>query len=306
MKTFAIIPSKGLGDLLVCLGLAYNLSSTYQVKIFHPLITQIKDLVPYAQVHDRPEDFESMALNNIDECLIIYEDSPFFKQFQPKLNAYFGSHLFVLNPVVTDKKDYIYSDNYFFNSKLSFSENLLIFAQEHFLQHVIRKSAGVNLKLQKDKKLIVMHVTASKETKSWFNHRFLYVKKKLEKKGFRIVFATLPHETKAIAEGLYSGLQSLSELVDCLCRASLVIGNESGVCHLASALNTPSIVLSRNPRIQKFWGADYEGRCFPLFPLQWIPNIKNLRLRDKYWKAFIFKSKVYKKALSVLKESLTT
>ena len=301
MKKIAIIPARGLGDLMILAGFCYNLSKEYIVQLYHPLIQRLYQLMPYVEAYDRPQDIENMDLKDVHYTVMIYEDSPFFFHLQPQIKNRFQSNCWVLNPVVTKKADYRFSEDYFFNIDLSFSENLLIFAKKHFLKDAESKNSGFSLNHVKNPNLVVMHATASKESKSWFAKRFLFVKEQLEKKGFTVIFATLPHESSAIEKGLYSGLQSLEELVETIAKAQLVIGNESGVCHLASALGTNSIVLCRNPRIQKFWGADYKGATYPLFPPHWIPNIKNMRLRDIYWRELISEKKVLKKAFWLLK-----
>lgn len=300
MESFALIPSKGLGDLIVTIGIAYNLSKTYKVTIFHPLISQLASLFPFVQAMDRPCNTHDFDPSKFDFCLLIYEDSPFFDTFHPFLKQAFGNRLFTLNPVVTKKADYRFCDEYFFDSSKSFSSNLNIFANKTLKLDCEDKKGGFKHTSLKDPRLVVMHVTASKLSKSWPSSRFKRLKKSLEKKGYTVIFATLPHEQYAIGQGLYSGLKNLKELAETLEKASLLIANESGVAHLASYLHTPSIVLCRNQRIQKFWGADYEGICHPLFPSTLIPNLKGMRFRDKYWKYCIFTHRVKKQALELL------
>jgi Glycosyltransferase family 9 (heptosyltransferase) len=300
MKKFALIPARGLGDLMIVAGMAFNLSKKYKVQIYHPLIQRLHHLMPFVEAYDRPQNISDMHLHDVEDCVMIYEDSPFFDNLQPQLKNHFDQKFFVLNPVVTEKKDYKFADDFFFNIKRSFSQNLLDFALTHYLDAAEPKTSGIKHNFKKEPKLVVIHATASKESKSWFTQRFLHVKKKLEKQGFKVVFATLPHETKAIEQGLYSGLKTLEDLVENVAKAELVIGNESGVCHLASALGTRSLVLCRNPRIQRFWGADYEGASYPIFPPTWMINVKNLRIRDKYWRQLIFKSTVTSEAMKLL------
>lgn len=294
METIVIIPSKGLGDLCVTLGLAYNLSKHYNVVIVHSLLKHISPFFPYASSLQRDELLVFLKNNLIKACVLIYEDSEFFQKTSSKLEEILKGKLFILNPVVTNKKDYQYSDVYFFNPRLSFSSNLLLFAQNKFLKDFEDKHSGFEASLNKDPHLIVIHATASKISKSWPKFYFLKLKQKLETQNYKVVFATLPHEIELIGKEFYSGIQSLNELAHVIAKAKIVIANESGIAHLASSLNTPSIVISRNPRIQGFWGADYQGKSYPIFAPNWIPNIKNFRLRDKYWKYLITPSKVLK------------
>lgn len=286
---------------MVVLGLAYNLSQNHTVFIYHPLIKAFEPLAPFIKGFDRPKSL--VDLDGVDECLLIYEDSPFFTQFQPLLKTHFKEKLFVLNPVVTARKDYPFVEDFWFNPKQSFSQNLLEFGKLHYLDQTQAHFSGLINSYQKDPNLIVIHAGGSRQSKSWPKHKFLNIKAKLEKKGHQVIFATLPHEIATLGEDLYSGLKSFQELIEHVAKARLLIGNDSGVAHLASALNTPSVVICRNKRFQKFWRPDYQGPSHPLLPPSWIPNIKNFRLRDRYWKQFIFKNTVFKKALELLHAS---
>lgn len=303
MKTIGLIPGKGLGDLMIIMSLCYNLSKKYKVILFHPFFEKLNYLMPYAQAKQRPQEVADFDYLGIDQMIMIYENTPYFEEVFPKLKAFFEEKLTVLNPVVTGKKDYLFVENHFFDCSKSFSQNLLDFAKNKFNLDIIEKTGGQNPKSLKDPTLVVIHPTCSKPSKSWKISGFIYVKKQLEKLGYKVIYATLPHETSMIELGLYSGLKNLDELVQIIEKARLVIGNESGVCHLASSLHTPSIVLCRNYRIQRFWGADYEGKSHPLFPPKWTPNLKIFRIRDKYWRHLISKKAVIKKALGVLQTS---
>jgi hypothetical protein len=302
MKTIGLIPGKGLGDLIIIMGLAYNLSKKFKVIIFHPFFDKIHHLMPYANALGRPQDESDFNQLNIDHLWMIYENTPYFEMIFPKLKRFFEEKLVILNPVVTGKKDYLFVENHFFDCSLSFTQNLLDFAKTKLGDESFVKTSGQMKPLDKDAKLVIIHASSSKPSKSWHKSGFQYVKKHLEKKGFQVVYATLPHEKEMVDAGMYSGLKNLDELIEVIKKSSLVIGNESGVCHLASCLHTPSIVLCRNYRIQKFWGADYEGKSIPLFPPKWTPNLKILRIRDKYWQKLISKKKVLQKAFEVLSD----
>lgn len=304
MKKFAVIPGKGLGDLMIMLAFIKSLSTKYKVQIYHPLIQRLHYLIPYVEAFDRPHNLQDMALDGVKECVITYENTPYFEHIYPELQTHFNDRLKVINPCVTDKKDYPFVENFFFDIKKSFTENLLDFAKIYYLNEPLIKVSGLKKCLVKNPKLVVIHATASKASKSWPARRFLKLKCDLEKMGYTVTFATMSYEEAAIAQGLYSGLKSLEELIDLVSQSAIVIGNESGVCHLASALGVPSIVLCRNHRIQRFWGADYEGKTYPLYPPKWMINVKNCRLRDRLWQHLIFKSCVLKKALGILQNTL--
>jgi Glycosyltransferase family 9 (heptosyltransferase) len=301
MKKFAIIPGKGLGDLMILAGMAYNLSKKYKVQIYHPLMQRLQYLMPYVEAFDRPLNLQDMSLKDVDAGFITFEQSSYFEHIYPQLKNHFGEKFKALNPCVTEKKDYRFVEEFFFNVRKSFTQNLIDYALKYYLDEAKTKDSGIQNDSIKDPHLIILHVTASKSSKSWKAQRFKHLKKSLEKRGYTVKYATLPHEISACDLGMYSGIKTLEELIEEVSKAAIVIGNESGICHLASALNVPSVVLCRNARIQRFWGADYKGKAYPMFPPRYLINVKGFRLRDKYWQFFIFKKAVLKKVLNALK-----
>jgi ADP-heptose:LPS heptosyltransferase len=82
-----------------------------------------------------------------------------------------------------------------------------------------------------------------------------------------------------------------------------LIGNESGLSHLASSLNVPTLVIAglkkRILQWQPGWGA---GRI--IYPPSWVPNMKGLRLRDHYWQKFITPYKVEREFAKLTAQSV--
>jgi hypothetical protein len=261
---------------------------------------QIQSFFPHVVVFPRNQLLDKITKESFAKTVLVFEESLFFKQMHPKLEAHFSKNLHVLNPVVTAKKDYVFSDHFFFDPNISFTANLNHFAKKNLHLETDLQTAAIYHSIQKDKKLVVIHPSASKPSKTWGSTKFKQIERLLIKKGFEVKYATLPFEEEMVKNGLYSGLENLHQMVELLLKASILIGNDSGVSHLASACNTPSVIISRNVRIQRFWGPDFEGKSFPLFPPRFLPNLKGLRIRDKHWRHFVFKKDVLKKALKIL------
>jgi hypothetical protein len=300
MEKILIIPSKGLGDLMIMLNLANICRSNFEVHVCHDLLEKISNFFPHLKIHSRQELFEKIKLYDFKKCILVFETGEFFINAYENLKLHFSNNFYVLNPVVTAKKDYVFSDHFFFNPDISFVENLNVFAKDSLKISSSEKTTGLICDVKKEKDLIVIHPSASKPSKSWGSDKFKKLEAKLKKQGFRVIYATLPFEKSYIENGLYSNLATLEELVHVLLKASLLIGNDSGVSHLASACNTPSVIISRNARIQKFWGPDFEGKAHPLFPPRFLPNLKGLRIRDKHWRHFVFMFQVLKKVKAIL------
>ena len=72
-----------------------------------------------------------------------------------------------------------------------------------------------------------------------------------------------------------------------------MIGNDSGVGHLASCLGIPTLTICRSQMAANFWRPGWSKGAV-ITPPAWVPNLKGLRLRDQHWQKFISVKKVYK------------
>ena len=97
----------------------------------------------------------------------------------------------------------------------------------------------------------VMHPTAAFATKQWAAENFGRVAEELAGQGLTVVAITKPNERAIIDElnrnttapvEAFTDL-SLPEITALLARARLFIGNDSGVAHIAAAVQTPSVVI---------------------------------------------------------------
>ncbi len=79
---------------------------------------------------------------------------------------------------------------------------------------------------------------------------------------------------------------TLDELAAYLYESGYLIGNDSGLGHLASALSIPTMTFCRRKALAKMWAPSFMPGVV-LTPSSLIPNIRGLRLRDQYWHRFI-------------------
>jgi heptosyltransferase-3 len=70
-----------------------------------------------------------------------------------------------------------------------------------------------------------------------------------------------------------------------------LVGNDSGLGHLASFLGVPTCTITRRKALAKLWAPSYTPGAV-VTPPPWVPNIRGLRLRDRYWQSFISVEKV--------------
>jgi ADP-heptose:LPS heptosyltransferase len=83
-----------------------------------------------------------------------------------------------------------------------------------------------------------------------------------------------------------AGFANLDLLAAFLYESGYLIGNDSGLGHLASALGIPTLTFCRRKTWANMWAPSFhKGEV--VTPGSWIPNIRGFRLRDRHWKKFI-------------------
>jgi ADP-heptose:LPS heptosyltransferase len=81
-----------------------------------------------------------------------------------------------------------------------------------------------------------------------------------------------------------------------------MIGNDSGIGHLASNLKIPTLTIFASRRKKTLWRCDFFQNDI-IYPLPLI-NIKGFRIRDKYWYKTIFVFNILKKFNKLTKNYL--
>lgn len=116
-------------------------------------------------------------------------------------------------------------------------------------------AASIASRLQKagllDKDFAVIHPAAAFATKQWSAANFGQVAARLSKQGLRVVAIATPNEGAIIDElndhadrqvAAFTDLE-LPEITALLARARLFVGNDSGIAHIAAAVEAPSVVI---------------------------------------------------------------
>ena len=118
---------------------------------------------------------------------------------------------------------------------------------------------------------------------------------KLKERGFHPLFILREEERK---EWSHASIQAprfstFSEMAQAVCESGYMIGNDSGIGHLASCCGVPTLTICRHPGTAHFWKPAWsKGEI--IAPFSWIPNLKYARLRDRYWQQWISVSRVLK------------
>ncbi|WP_347555523.1 glycosyltransferase family 9 protein [Robbsia sp. KACC 23696] len=154
-------------------------------------------------------------------------------------------------------------------------------------------AATATLTPRSDMRRVVIHPVASDTQKSWRPKRFVALALQLRARGFDPEFL-LPQSAMENWRWLQSyGLRacaypSLSLVAERIVTAGWVIGNDSGIGHLASCLGVPAVSLAMRPKIAVRWQPGWAPSEMVL-PLPIVPG---RFLKEKCWKYLVSPARV--------------
>lgn len=155
-------------------------------------------------------------------------------------------------------------------------------------------------------KRVVIHPTSNDPKRNWRKEQFLELANLLENEGFEPVFIVSPDEREEW-ETLNVTLPSfptLKEVAAYTYESGYLIGNDSGLGHLASNLGVTTLTISGNPKRVRLWRPDWAYGTVVTLPFP-LPNFKgiNFRMRENHWQSFISVNKVFKAFMELTHES---
>ncbi len=299
MKNCAVFSCMGLGDGLIAMVLSHNLYlNGCRVTTFNPFLQGLQDwfptlpIRPFPDIADIPE-----LLKGFDRFFIVYEKTPWMSAILKFCEEKYPDKTTVLNPIATPKTDYPYWENGRFNGSRPFVDNLYMYGREVLKLSVVTKSNGMiippRISHRKHDRRVIFHPTSSRPGKNWPMEKFIKLSDQLKAKGFEPVFVlTQEEKTQWPLDKIEApSFSSLSELAAFVCESGYMIGNDSGVGHLASCLGIPTLTICRSVLAANFWRPAW-SRGEVITPPSWIPNLKGLRWRDAHWKKWVGVSKV--------------
>ncbi|MEK7084451.1 MAG: glycosyltransferase family 9 protein, partial [Patescibacteria group bacterium] len=244
---------------------------------FHPFMQEMQGWFPGLPIRPFPPQYEQF-----DRFIVVFEKSPWMQAVLDHCLANDRDKTVVLNPIATPNRDYPYWEEGQFNGKIPFADNLVTFCQTVLGIKDAEKKNGVVIPpgIEKKPRQVVIHPTSSRPGKNWPRTKFLKLATKLKKAGFNPVFVVSPKERIDWPEA--PAFKNLDEMVRCVAASEFMIGNDSGIGHLASLFGIPTVSLFKNERTADFWKPAFAPNT-ALIPKGWLPNLKGLRWRDKYW-----------------------
>lgn len=308
MKKAALLCASGIGDgLLMMIGAHHLKLAGYLPTIFHDaakdlsLLFESDTFIPHVPL----EDLESI-LNQYDQVIVENDNSErawhiFRLRKKGKLK-----HVTFFFP--TDSKN-IQEGDFLFDPTLPVATNLSLACQKTLGTPDTKEN---DLTLPQDKifkkhpKRIIIHPTSNDPKRNWKQKQFLSLAQKLEKEGFSVVFCVGPSERKdwEKIEGIsVPKFRSLNEVKEYIYESGFLIGNDSGLGHLASNLGIPTLTVSGNPKRVRLWRPGWALGKVATLPFS-LPNFKgiNLRIRENFWQNFVSVSRVYQTFIELTKE----
>jgi heptosyltransferase III len=300
----AVFCHNGLGDGVISLVLSNNLHlNGWQVETYQNYIGSMQKWFPHLPVISYP------SINEIDRILHKYE---WFFVFHNDTSEFVQKLVQEGKRRVPDQMKVLYvypskrivNEPYFQDAQvdpgLPITESLRIFCEKILRLPKSTRSNGFippdELNHRAHKNRIVIHPTSSRSGKNWTREKFIDLALQLSHKGFTPVWMVGPNERKLWMQDGTSGFETPEfEDLDAIARfiyeSGYLIGNDSGLGHLASFLEIPTLTITRRKAVAKLWAPNY-APSIVVTPSSWIPNIHGLRLRDRHWQRFISTGKV--------------
>ncbi|MGB6977415.1 MAG: glycosyltransferase family 9 protein [Gammaproteobacteria bacterium] len=279
----AIISALGLGDGLLSMILAHNLKQNgYSVKVFSDYLTQLHEWFPQHTIVNYPTGIKAgeMRVEKLGEL------------FQPfdLIVSTDGAPLFAYREMLGDKYKIFYEHD--FDRRQTIAANFMAICRDffHLADFSIANGLVMPATLQPRKFIqrVIIHPTSTCHTKNWLPEKFVRLARKLQQQGFEPVFVVSPTERQewlwveshGFALPYFANLDRLARFV---AESGYMIGNDSGIGHLASNLGIPTLSLFARRSMANLWRPNWSaGRVVtPVFQLP------GARLRVRYWKKFL-------------------
>jgi heptosyltransferase-3 len=279
----AIISARGLGDGVLSMIIAHHLKQHgYSVTVFHDFLTQLREWFPQQTILNYPPAIKSGKIN-VDQIREIFQ--PFDLVISTD-----GAPLFAYREILGDKYKIFYEHD--FNKRQTIAANFMTICTDFFHLKNVSLANGLEipttLQPRKFGQRVIIHPTSTCPTKNWLPEKFIRLARKLQQKNFEPIFVVSPVErpdwlwieSHGFALPYFANIDRLARFI---VESGYMIGNDSGIGHLASNLGIPTLSLFSRKSMANLWRPNWSvGRIVtPSFQLP------GARLRVKYWKKFL-------------------
>lgn len=264
MKKILIVPYPALGDVTICIRLAQALTNSgYRVTLFSDILQSSQKNFIWLDVQCFPNDFEA-SFECFDICLLDISSPWIQKRLQQFPSKYTGvffftakdfpEHLVVQEKEVEEASRPAGIINRPFCLDPSSGQHMIDwvdhYAKEMFGVIACRQRPSVTFfRPSNDEGHIVIFPTTPNEKKNFSSSGFYKLTKRLSGLGMKVEIVGMPHEKESLEEK-FEGFNvrtfsDISQLIEYLRGALVVISNDSGGGHLAAMLGVPTITITR-------------------------------------------------------------
>lgn len=271
-ESIAYISSPALGDTLISLVTVNNLiRNGYQVDVYGDFAYALRDWFPTMKIYPFFSLEEQRKLANYSTVLHMHE-----RALSQALSAW-HPHSIVLfhNPL-------------FRFLMLEVDMQVLTCQYQLGLSNVVRDNNMQPLPeliVHKHKDRIVIHPTSASVLRNWPPQKFIKLARILRDRGYTPAFIIENHERDGWIKIInhefpIPNSNSLSEVASCFYESGYFIGNDSGLGHLASSINLPTVSIFLRQGLAKHWQPSWAPSEIVLPPFWLNPRL----IREKFWK----------------------
>lgn len=287
-KNIAVVCANGLGDGLMSMVFAENLEkNNFSVTTFSNYLVQLKNWFPNKKLKCLPKvDDIKKTFNDFD--LIISTDGASLSKMSHNLG----------------NKYKIYYERDWDRSKTVLKNFLDICSKEFDVYQVVEQNGltiPFNLQFRKNLNRVIIHPMSTSDKKNWLPEKFFALANRMKKLNFDPVFIVSPAERNFWEIFLQHRFDlpkfdNLDLLASYIYESGYMIGNDSGIGHLAANLGIPTLSLFSRQSVANLWRPNWNLNkvVVPSFQLP------GARLRTKYWKQFLTVRKVMKNFLQLI------
>lgn len=275
----AILPPDRLGDGILATVMAHNLQQHgYTTTLFNRFMFEMKDWFSGQNIQPFPD------LQRVDEVMRGYD----------KIISVYSTPLHETTHNLGDRYKLFRGDS--FNRKQTLLWNILTICKDffHIENPVVDNSVKPPKELEHRKfsSRVIIHPMSTNKKKNWPVEKFIALADWLAEKKFEPVFVVSPMEREQWQNLLNNKYQlpvfpTIDHLARYVYESGYMIGNDSGVGHLASNLGLRTLIMFGRKSTARIWRPAWgQGRIIVPFQLP------GATLQMKYWKAMVSVRKV--------------
>jgi heptosyltransferase-3 len=309
VNNIALFPSPKLGDGFLFLIIANNLHRNgYQVTYYNDFIYQLQNWLPWLNLKPSPNKATIEKIFSEFDLVIAHNNSVIIESFPASKCRYLAKRCVFITTSHHINKDLVFNHKVIknnltrasggcianFGENCPLAERVTNFCSEVMqLDHVVNScnlQPPANLQHRKYLKRIIIHPTSGKPNKNWPINKYIKLAKLLTNQEWRPVFCLSPNERKEWLiktndDFLLPEFTTIDSLAQFIYESGYMIGNDSGVSHLASSLGIPTLTIM-NPYDHFYWRPGWAiGKTV-------TPAFKLPKLHKKYWRYLIPVKKV--------------